>query len=1212
MPGDCKNMAKHTRDSKIPKYMEEIEILGRFKAEGNFSFAFVGRSLIDAQYGYDFLKVCKTTESPEEAQILKQAMWDEGMVGAAVGKHPNNVSIRELRTTKSGLPIIRQRLVQGTDLSSLEKTAAGEQEDSRYSLGLDELVVVSMMALRGIGELHQRNIIHRDIKPSNILLEAEPQGLAKRLKVSITDYGIAAPTAEQNSQQEFGQTFRRHAQNRKGQGTEGYRSPEQRGEFDTERENQVAAQSDIYSMGASMRELMEGVTPREMAREAEENLMYAYNFHLSAEGKKLLEDRIAREGIQDPYEKVEAQAYEAMVRVCRKAMAWKKLDRYTSTEDMIQDLQDVAGMLGIDPDNYDISRELSDILSWNLDKAVAEGERKTPIETPVELTSARIDIIISDYLARRWPAVDSLIRENFSFDPDFMLDPDYAYKKTRWLFDGGHQVHCVIENLETARASDFRMGEMVAQLNRNKTETDKNYVGYILIGEELDLEKEEKEKLDSKGIKFLYYENQDFVSRLESDEVPYYKKDVMERKLQSLQSMKQAARELWDTGKVVDTYVDEWMNEVLHSKRKDSPGPLDMVDQIKEEFGLKQRPTHSDHYHLAAAELCRAELLFQAMRKYQKITQLVYSRWAEKRDNEAYRTAQSVWKDTENAERALIETVKILKNSIEDYPEDNSAYKRRTGQETRTSTQVRYSLMQAVEHSFRSLGCTPVEAAEYGLLSVGVSDNDAQEYAGLIVNDPENRTVHTLTAFAHSKNVAEKLAVFTFQHDEYDEQAFDELLEAEYQESAETEDVGEDEVFQILDEALLPEAEKSGTMIMADKSDARRGYYPMVEGYKEQVKTGLSKTVQGMIRTRLPYAIADFVSENRKQLGNAINTLLEARAKAENYFGKSNLDRDRIYNLAGRLLFSNRNMEYVISFLRKDIMANEGYTVEHEGVIHPYREVDSAIEAMGNNRYLSSHIHSLIRNFAPSIAKRLAEYASGARTLSREKVYNIMRLSQEANAEDLIPYYDEFIERSAHEKMEVYDWIGQRIGYSALADMSKDPSLTRIVETLQRFPDEDDRSRIFNSQLPATHRNVYRDRRKQFWDAADRDNRTIDLDALRNYSFEPVMLEGKEGAETVFRFKIDGDIDDPLKNTFRVYEILGEGHESYAGTATVLSRSLDNRGYGFEMDGFEPDPGSEIAADPISRIAYIRKVKKAVSMLNQDNTLINSVFRKRG
>jgi tRNA A-37 threonylcarbamoyl transferase component Bud32 len=104
-------------------------------------------------------------------------------------------------------------------------------------LEITEAIAYAIELARALGAAHEHQIVHRDVKPQNVLLAAE--GTAK-----ITDFGIARTLTEEGLTLD-GRVL----------GTTDYVSPEQA------LGHKVTGQSDIYSLGVVLYEMLTGAIP---------------------------------------------------------------------------------------------------------------------------------------------------------------------------------------------------------------------------------------------------------------------------------------------------------------------------------------------------------------------------------------------------------------------------------------------------------------------------------------------------------------------------------------------------------------------------------------------------------------------------------------------------------------------------------------------------------------------------------------------------------------------------------------------------------------------------------------------------------------------------------------------------------------------------------------------------------------------------------------
>lgn len=150
---------------------------------------------------------------------------------AARLQHPNIVPVYDCEV-QDGHHFFTMEFIDGTSLDRMLKDGPlGCKSAARY---------VRTLA-RAVGYAHKQGILHRDLKPSNILIDAQNEP-------RITDFGLAKRMGPEGS----GQT-------RTGAvlGTPSYMSPEQA----QGKTNELGPESDVYSLGAVLYELITGRPP---------------------------------------------------------------------------------------------------------------------------------------------------------------------------------------------------------------------------------------------------------------------------------------------------------------------------------------------------------------------------------------------------------------------------------------------------------------------------------------------------------------------------------------------------------------------------------------------------------------------------------------------------------------------------------------------------------------------------------------------------------------------------------------------------------------------------------------------------------------------------------------------------------------------------------------------------------------------------------------
>jgi Tol biopolymer transport system component/predicted Ser/Thr protein kinase len=255
------------------------------------------------------LKVLLAEVSNDPARLKR---FENEARSASALNHPNIVTVYDVGTSDSVAWIAMER-VEGRTLRELLPAGA---------LPVKRLLAIAVQIADGLARAHEAGIVHRDLKPDNVML-------TKDERVKILDFGLAklAPTGAEGSQGpvETG-TFPGVVL-----GTVGYMSPEQA------QGAAVDYRSDQFSLGSVIYEMATGKR--------------------AFQGKSAV-DTMARIINQEPepIEKIDARVPGPLRWIVERCLAKDPAHRYTSTQDLAQELKSVrdhlsemSGALAVSP-----------------------------------------------------------------------------------------------------------------------------------------------------------------------------------------------------------------------------------------------------------------------------------------------------------------------------------------------------------------------------------------------------------------------------------------------------------------------------------------------------------------------------------------------------------------------------------------------------------------------------------------------------------------------------------------------------------------------------------------------------------------------------------------------------------------------------------------------------------------------------------------------
>src|SRR5437763_9887764 len=265
-------------------------------------------------------------------------------------RHPNAVTVYDLRTSSDGTIYLVMEFVEGTTLDVELK--------QRGSFSPAEALSTLKPVMSVLNAAQAMGVVHRDLKPENIMIGKATTGGEPVVK--LLDLGIAK-LREVAGAEKTGNTNLTIA----GQmlGTPYYMSPEQWGELPDDGNSEIDGRADIYSLGVVMYEIITGRRP------------FA--------GMTLPELR--REHIQvtpPPLHEVVADVPEAFSRAISRAMAKDRSNRQETAGELEQELTAALTAQGIPT-----MVSLADISLIPVEPGAGRGVTTSPHQTAATLVT---------------------------------------------------------------------------------------------------------------------------------------------------------------------------------------------------------------------------------------------------------------------------------------------------------------------------------------------------------------------------------------------------------------------------------------------------------------------------------------------------------------------------------------------------------------------------------------------------------------------------------------------------------------------------------------------------------------------------------------------------------------------------------------------------------------------------------------------------------
>ena len=189
---------------------------------------------LDAPVALKFM----TDETLADHALVSRFIREARATARLRGEHVIRVS--DVGELESGAPYMVMEHLQGQDLAAL-LTSLGPPP-------VAAAVEYAIQTCEGLDEAHRAGIVHRDIKPSNLFLTRRPNGTPC---IKVLDFGISKAVIMVRASDTLHSTSDQAVF-----GTPLYMSPEQ-----MRATRDVDARADLWSLGASLYELLTGAAP---------------------------------------------------------------------------------------------------------------------------------------------------------------------------------------------------------------------------------------------------------------------------------------------------------------------------------------------------------------------------------------------------------------------------------------------------------------------------------------------------------------------------------------------------------------------------------------------------------------------------------------------------------------------------------------------------------------------------------------------------------------------------------------------------------------------------------------------------------------------------------------------------------------------------------------------------------------------------------------
>ena len=315
--------------------------IGRFKVIEKIGKGGMGEVYLahDNSLGRDVAIKILLPEFTADSFRLKRFQLEAKAASAL--NHPNILTIYEIGETED-FRFIATEFVKGKTLNSYLQTE---------KISLQKLLKIATQIVSALQTAHEAGIIHRDIKPDNIMVRND--GIAK-----VLDFGLAKLLENSNNPQS---QIPNPQSTMPGfiMGTPNYMSPEQA------RGNEIDAQTDIFSFGIVLYEMLSGKLP--FSGDTTSDIIASI---LTKEPKPLSE--------------INSEIPPEVEKIVAKCLQKDKQNRYQTANILLQDLEEFT-------EDLQAQNRLERTFTPNIDEAKTEVFKPTTVSN-VEETIATTNI----------------------------------------------------------------------------------------------------------------------------------------------------------------------------------------------------------------------------------------------------------------------------------------------------------------------------------------------------------------------------------------------------------------------------------------------------------------------------------------------------------------------------------------------------------------------------------------------------------------------------------------------------------------------------------------------------------------------------------------------------------------------------------------------------------------------------------------------------